>query len=114
MADLASSDVTITIQKSRIVRGSPGSQQRNIVKITFGDGALTYPALGVPLPTYPSFGMRRELECITMIDDGSPVTTIWKYDYANKKLRAWIPTTGLETGGVAVAAQTMYAEAVGW
>ena len=117
MADLASTDVTITIQKNRIIKGSPGSQQRNLVKIQFGDGSLTYPANGVPMPGYAKFGMRRELEYLVMLDSGSAVTTRWIYDVANKKLRGWVDdgTSGIsaEAAG-AIAAQTLYAEAVGW
>jgi hypothetical protein len=117
MADIASTDVTITIQKNRILKGSPGSQQRNLVKIQFGNGALTYPANGVPMPSFPSFGMRRELEYLVMLDSGSGVTTRWVYDVANKKIRGWVDdgTSGIsaEVTG-AVAAQTLYAEAVGW
>lgn len=101
MADLASSNVTITIQKNRIIKGSPGSQQRNVVKIAFGDGSLTYPSGGVPLPAASSFGMRRELEFITLIDGGSAVGILWKYDYANKKLRGFIPGAVIEAAGTA-------------
>ena len=118
MAGIAVGDVTITVVKNRLVRASPGSILRNTVKIQFGDGALTYPALGVPLPTYPKFGMKRELEYLILLDNGSAVTILWRYDFANKKLRGWLDdaVTGIsaELGAVTVAAQTLYAEAVGW
>lgn len=90
MADIASSDVTITIQKSRIAKGSPGGVQRNVVKIAFGDGALTYPTGGVPMPTFPKFGMRRELEYLILIDSNDASGIIWKWDYENKKLTAFL------------------------
>ena len=32
------------------------------VKIVFGDGALTYPALGIPMPAIGVFGMVRYLD----------------------------------------------------
>lgn len=118
MADIASTNVTITIVKNRLIRSSPGAFLRNIVKIQFGDGVLNYPALGVPLPGFAKFGMKRELEFIVLLDSGSAVTIRWTYDYANKKLRGWIDdaTSGVsaELGAVTVAAQTLYAEAVGW
>jgi hypothetical protein len=62
MSDIASSDLTITILKNRLVKGSPGALQRNLVRIAFGNATLTYPSGGVPIPTFPSFGMRREIE----------------------------------------------------
>lgn len=89
MAAIGASDVVVTINKNRIIRGSPGMQQRNVVKLVFGDGALTYPALGIPLPTHPSFGMRRELELLLLIDQHNAGGLIHKYDFVNKKIRLY-------------------------
>lgn len=173
MADIAAVDVTLTIQKNRIAKGSPGSLMRNVVKIAFGDGALTYPSLGVPIPAFSKWGMRREIEYLILIDSNDGSGYIWKYDYENKKLRAWqaaaqthahdllikggqasattsriatyatdilgkeeatdvtiagsasatkggvissVSAAGVlvEVGSVAIAAQVLYAEAVGW
>lgn len=142
MADLASSNVTVTIER----RGIEGKLRRNRVKITFGDGALTYPSGGVPLPGFASFGMKRNLDYLTVFDENDATGIIWKYDAANNKLRAYhilsqaagvsgaggtltltngavANSTGSNVGNVvnlaeslqvAIAAQTMYAEAVGW
>jgi hypothetical protein len=169
MADLAASDVTITVQETRI----EGARKRNRVKIAFGDGALTYPANGVPLPAFGSFGMKRYLEYITITDANDASGIMWKFDQENKKLRAWLApaqthghdlliiggqaatttnevahygaailgkeeaanatiakadvatkggvvgetlasAAGTELGNVAVAAQVLYVEAVGW
>ena len=120
MVDLASANVTITVQKQRV----EGKVRRNTVKIVFGDGALTYPANGVPMPSRGSFGMKQSLDSLMLVDNANADGLLYKYDYVNKKIRIWYPTqqtagagnrAGIElTGGsTAVAATTLYAEAVG-
>lgn len=151
MPDLAATNVTVTVEDQQIV----GKQRRNLVKITFGDGALTYPANGVPMPTKEKFGMVRNLRSLVFYDTDDSNGLTWKYDVVNNKLRAWVqgyahgaagavtmddfPVTaafgvkasmsvsllGTDTGtaqlgglveasGGAPAAQTLYAEAIGW
>lgn len=119
MADLASTDVTVTVEERRI----EGKKRLNRVKITFGDGALTYPANGVPLPDFSSFGMKRNLDYLILTDPGSGDGLVWKYDQANTKLRGYegdyaqvadADLAELDGTSDAVAAQTLYAEAVGW
>lgn len=86
MPALASTDLTITVEaKERVVK-----HRRNRVKIAFGDGALTYPSGGVPLPGFGKFGMKRNLDYILVTDSNDAVGVIWKYDQANKKLRAYV------------------------
>ena len=85
------------------------------VKIVFGDGALTYPALGIPMPAYGVFGMVRFLDGIDSLETASDDTNIYKFDSVNNKLRIWIPNTGVEMGAVAPAAnRTLYGFATGW
>lgn len=123
MADLAASDVTVTIQKVGPIAGT--YQRRNLVKIDYGDGAKTYPANGVPMPSAEKFGFKRELQDLILIDPVSADGILYKYDRANKKIRHYFPTqqtagagnrAGVEYTGAStvVAAQTIYAEAVGW
>lgn len=98
MAGLAASDVTLTVQSTNIQR----KQRRTLVKIAFGDGALTYPSGGVPLPTAPtSWGLRRSLDYIVLNDanDGSGI--VWKYDRENKKLRGYISGITVSAAGAA-------------
>lgn len=85
MADLSSSNVTITVQEKSIA----GKKKRNRVRISFGDGALTYPALGVPLPTFPSYAMVRQLDYLLLSDSNDGSGLLWKYDKDNNKLRAY-------------------------
>lgn len=86
MADLAASNVTVTIERREIV----GKLRRNRVKIEFGDAALTYPANGVPMPTYSSFGMKQRLDYLIIIDADDDDGLFWKYDKENNKLRAFV------------------------
>lgn len=90
MADLASSDVTVTIEERSIV----AKKRRNRVKITFGNATLTYPANGVPLPAAASFGMVRQLDFLTIFDEDDALGVMYKYDKENNKLRMYFPTGG--------------------
>lgn len=138
MADLEATDVTITVQT-----GTPwnprieGHKRKVLVSIAFGDGAKTYPAGGVPLPTYSSWGLVRNLEYLTLIDPDDASGIVWKHDKTNHKLRGYYrgaitpsgtvsqPTFSgaasaaavlaeLASGSYAPAAQTLFAEACGW
>jgi len=100
MADLASTDVTLTVQKVR----RTARQRTNTVKIAFGNGTLTYPlaAGGVPLPTSPlAWGLRLSIEDVVLADanDGSGI--LWKYDRENHKLRGYI--SGITVGAAGAA-----------
>ena len=60
MTALASTDVTVTIASIKV------SGRKKVVDgtITFGDGALTYPTAGVPLPAISAFGFKRNMDSI--------------------------------------------------
>src|ERR1051325_5444348 len=92
MADLASTDVTITPQAQGGAPGKAlieGRKRKVLAKVTFGDSALTYPSGGVPLPSYLKFGMVRNLEYLKIVDGDDGTGIVWKYDYENKKLRGY-------------------------
>lgn len=97
MADLVAADVTVTVEDRQIV----GKTKRNRVKIVFGDGALTYPSGGVPMPGASKFGMVRNLDYLILFDTDSAVGLLWKYDKVNKKFRGYWPTGGGATAPVA-------------
>ncbi len=86
MADLAAGDLTYT-QQGRARRVN--SRFNATFKIAFGDGALNYPALGIPL-TAAKLGCPNVIESLKIVDgsDGDGIT--WKYDFENNKLRAWL------------------------
>ena len=115
MPDLVAGDVTLTIQTN--IGLNPyihGPKRYSSVKIAFGDGALTYPSGGVPLPTFEKWGLTRNIETVFLDDPGSPSAYTHKYDRANNKLRIYSAGAELEPAVDAPAAQTLYGIAVGW
>src|SRR3990167_155932 len=85
MTAIVAADVTLTIER-RAIEGKP---RRNRVKIVFGDSALTYPSGGVPMPGFASWGMKRNLDYLTVFDENDASGVIWKYDTTNNKLRGY-------------------------
>lgn len=98
MTALASTDLTVTVNYNR--RGGPGTR-RNIVKIAFGDGTLTYPSGGVALPSYGSFGLVMVLRSLNLHEDDSATGIFWKFDYTNQKLRGYIQGATISAAGAA-------------
>lgn len=80
MADLAASDITVTIVKARRVEGRP----HNKCKLAFGDGAKTYPAGGIPI-NIGAVGCPNIVESLVIYDKGTSGYQ-WTYDTVNKKL----------------------------
>lgn len=102
MADLTAADVTVTVEQRQIV----GKQKRNRVKIVFGNGTLTYPAAGVPMPAAEKFGMVRNLEYLTVFDHDDASGLMFKYDKDNNKLRIYWPSGGATNPATAAAEAT--------
>lgn len=86
MADLVAGDVTVTVEEENII----GKKRWHFVKIAFGDGSLTYPANGVPMPAAAKFGMRTLLNRLIVLDSDDAQGILWKWDKENNKLRAYI------------------------
>lgn len=86
MTALAATDITVTFGTRRI----HGKQKRNAVKLAFGNGTLTYPSGGVPIPAVGVLGMVRNLEHLIIYDQDAGSGIIWKYDTTNSKLRAYL------------------------
>lgn len=82
MADLAATDITITVLN---LRQHDGRKYFNL-KLAFGDGALTYPAGGVPI-TKAKFGCPNTIESLTVYDKSTSGYE-WSYDATNEKLVA--------------------------
>ena len=61
MTALASTDVTVTITKTAV----RGKKRTVWGTIAFGNGSLTYPTKGVPLPAISKFGFQRFMDSIT-------------------------------------------------
>lgn len=88
MAAIAASDVTITVEARSL--STQSRQRRHRVKIAFGDGALTYPANGIPMPSAGSFGLVRNLDFLALIDPDDASGIVWKYDKDGNKLRGYL------------------------
>jgi hypothetical protein len=95
--------------------------KRKVHKITMviGDGASTYPALGVPL-TIQKFGMARFLEFLNL-QDSSGDGYLYKYDSVNQKIRIYqgdntnaAAAPAVELGAVVPVATSIVGEAIGW
>ena len=82
MADLAASDVTVTLlAPDRYFLPVPLTM--SFPTITFGDGEKTYPAGGIPLPAVAKFGVK----AIKRFHIQSPGNGyVYSYDPANHKL----------------------------
>lgn len=118
MAAIAAGDVAYTITK-KVVHDT--GQREVSANLVFGDGALTYPAGGVPL-TKASLGLPVVLESMALVDPASANGFIYKYDSANEKIRIYQGDNDgvadgplVELGGAAApAAATLKVKAVGY
>lgn len=85
MAAIAASDVVYTLQNQEI---TGGGYSKKVMKIVFGDGALTYPSGGVPL-TKGKMGVPNAVRSLKLIDPDDSNGYVYKYDFANNKIRIY-------------------------
>jgi hypothetical protein len=115
MTDLASTDVTVT-EYPLLANLVPTSNRRfNVVDIAFGDGALTYPSGGVPMPSKDKFGMFDQIDAM-LIESPSGNAYDYRYDRTNHKIRVRDLTASgaeLTAGASAPAAATFRAVVIG-
>jgi len=135
MADLIATNVAVTLDP-RDLDYSGQALTKSYPSIAFGDGALTYPANGVPLPDKGEFGMKKAIKRVFI---QPPLNGyIYKYDKTNHTIRIYQSAgftpagtnandgppetfTGtavaaaplVELGNVAVAATTLDLEVIG-
>lgn len=113
MADIAVSDVTHLILNARTLGDS---RKSNRVRLSFGDGALTYPAGGVPL-SKAKMGLPVIVESMSVVDKGASGYN-FMYDQSAEKLLMFrtdqVDDPEEEPAAVAVAAQIVEVEIVGW
>jgi len=81
MADIAAGDVTYTVKN---LRKMGDHRNFNRIQLAFGDGALTYPASGIPL-TIAKLGCPTVVESLIVVDQGTS-GYVFKYDQSAKKL----------------------------
>ena len=106
MADLAASDVTITINSRKV----HNDRRYCDVTIAFGDGSLNLPTTGVPILAITSFGMTKKLDYVNLYQNVDAAGHSWYIDTPNSviKLQGKVKTSGT------VAAVSIRGEAVGW
>lgn len=116
MANIAAGDVTYTVQNLRTLGNS---LKANRVKLVFGDGALTYAAGGVPV-TKAKLGCPTTVQSLTVYDKGTSGYQI-SYDGVNEKIvliqgdnDGVADGPGNQPSTVAIAAQTIYVEVIGY
>ena len=116
MADIAAGDVTYTILNARTLADS---RKFNRVRLAFGDGALTYPANGIPI-TKAKMGLPVVIESMKIVDQGVS-GYVFQYDQSEEKLIVmhgdYEPAAVgplVEASSVAIAAQTIEVEIVGY
>lgn len=102
MAALSSADVTVAIgTHDRELAGGGAFKNLTLAAITFGNGSLTYPANGVPLPVIGTFGFRQAIDAVFV--NGDPDQGfIYKYDKTHHSIRIY--TQGFVTGTTSVGA----------
>jgi len=115
MADIAAGNVTYAIQD----RGWGTFGYKNIVKITFGDGALTLAAAGVPL-TKGKLGCPNAIKSFKVIESVATSGYVWAYDHSAGVLLGYYGNYDAADGplilftGAAPAAQEIWVEVEGF
>jgi len=100
MPALAATNVTVTMgTRDRDFARAGTLKNLSIASIAFGDGVLTYPADGVPLPALGVFGIHREMDLLPI--ESSANGFVYKYDRTNHKLKIF--TQGVTTGSTQVS-----------
>lgn len=83
MPALGAGDVTITVTERWIAGGKRWSRGT----LAFGDGALTYPTAGVPLPAVSAFGFVRNMDSLELYGINERTTDYaTRYGPANRTL----------------------------
>lgn len=81
MSDIVAANVAYSIVKARRLGDS---RVNNLVRLTFGDGALTYPANGIPI-TKGNCGCPTVIESMVVVDQGASGYK-FQYDQSAEKL----------------------------
>lgn len=86
MAAISSSDVSYSVNLAQGVISD--KDKRYDVNISFGDGALTYPAGGIPLDK-GKMGLPNDVQDLLMSDAMAADGYVYKFDQANLKIRIY-------------------------
>ena len=96
MAAIASTNVAVTVAPAkREMAGAGAFKNFTQAQIVFGDGSLTYPTGGVPLPALGNFGLHKGID-LALIEQPPANGFIYKFDRVNHKIKIF--TQGVRTG----------------
>lgn len=118
MVAIASTDVTLTLSEET----RQNHKKMNKVSLAFGNGTLTYPSGGVPLPAIGNFGMVTALDGLVYLEPDAGNGFVYKYDQSAHTIRIYqgdnnnaadAPLIELTTAATPASA-TISAYAVGW
>jgi len=102
MAAITSTDVTVTVNAGdREIAGGGAFKNLTLASVAFGDGSLTYPTGGVPLPSIGSFGLHGGIDAALIIPPAGD-GFVYKYDKDNHKILIY--AQGMRTGSTTVDA----------
>ena len=116
MANLAVADVSYSMVDAR---STDDGHRSNRVQLSFGDGALTVPAGGIPLDK-GKLGLPNVVKSLKVVDQGvsgyrfqhdqsADKLVVLHYDYD-----AGADGAAIEASAVAIAAQVLEVEVLGW
>lgn len=88
MTDLASTDITITLDPIRD-RHVLGKIKMGVGTVAFGDGALTYPYGGIQMPAVGVFGMNKVIDAMNVMNGLSGGGYEYRYDKTNRKVKVF-------------------------
>ena len=107
MGDIVATDVVISVPVDKR-DFAHGAVQKNltIADMTFGNGVLTYPTGGVPLPAKEKFGFVKVID-VGLIEQASASAYVHKFDRTNHTIRIYNAGTELTGGATTPAAVTL-------
>jgi hypothetical protein len=89
MAAITAANVVVTLNPEDIDRSPDGRVGiRTFPTVQFGNGVLTYPALGVPMPAIGKFGFHFAIKRAYVENPGNGY--IYSFDRTNHKVRIWL------------------------
>ena len=86
MANLTVDNIVVDAPRALQDLIPAGNRKVAVASVTFGDGVLTYPTGGVPLPSLGHFGFKHQVDFVTPSEPGAN-GYVYKYDPAAHTLR---------------------------
>ena len=111
MSDIAAADITVTQDFPEEIFGLPGGHSLMLPTLTFGDGSLTYPTYGIPVPDLKAFRLSANIDRIHITPYAG--THYWRHDKTVRTaspvapygtLRAYALNGGAEMSGAITSA----------